>query len=116
MASGLQSLAAGPGPRVRVGVLDVGCVCAGLRGDLVSIRVQLAACLLELLDGGCGFIALGSRLNLKDANISMVSVPLSHVATWSIAAAAVLGVITRPKNWSWSVLPLVAGIILICRF
>lgn len=29
----------------------------------------------------------------------MVSVPLSHVATWSIAAAAVVGVITRPRNW-----------------
>jgi arsenical pump membrane protein len=31
---------------------------------------------------------------------------MSHVATWSIAAAAVLGVITRPRNWSeawWAV-------------
>jgi arsenical pump membrane protein len=26
-------------------------------------------------------------------------VPMSHVATWSIAAVSVLGVITRPKNW-----------------
>jgi arsenical pump membrane protein len=29
----------------------------------------------------------------------MVSVSLSHVATWSIAAVAVAGVITRPRNW-----------------
>jgi arsenical pump membrane protein len=36
-----------------------------------------------------------------------VTTSLSHVATWSIAAAAVTGVITRPRNWSeawWAVL------------